>query len=124
MDRDMIRRASDFSLIDFTDLTPLNQEEIDLFWPFEGSELERKIALRLATRTAEEALAAITAKWSGTHAPCHKCGKKKALCRCLVTCPTCWVRHYKDTAHECDPDKIAEIASDPFGSLFASIRQV
>lgn len=111
------------SLIDFTDLTPLTDKEIDLFWPYPGSELERKIALRLATRTAEEALKAIMAKWSGTNAPCHKCGlAKHGGCNCLTTCTKCWVRHYKDNPHTCDPMAVEVIS--PFDGLLGSIGKV
>lgn len=103
------------SLVDFTDLTPLDQAEIDLFWPYPGSELERKIALRLATRTAEEAIKAITAKWSGTNAPCHKCGlPKNGGCNCLISCARCWIRYYRDKTHVCDEARVEEIAKNPW----------
>lgn len=120
---DGITRVNQTSLIYFTDLSPLNQKEIDYFWEYPGSELERKIALRLATRTAEEALRALTAKWSGTNAPCHKCGLPKVKCDCLVSCKRCWVRHYKDSQHTCDEETVEAIASDPWGNLFSQIRQ-
>ena len=94
------------SVFDFTDLTPLCQDEIDKYWPFEGSALERAIALRLATRTALETLKAISAKWSGSNGPCHKCGKNKHNgCSCLVYCDKCWAKYYKDTPHTCDTSK-------------------
>jgi hypothetical protein len=71
------------SLFYFTDLSPWNQNEIDKFWPFEGSHLERAIALRLATRSAEEAVMAAMAWEAGKKRPCYRCGQRMHLCTCF-----------------------------------------
>lgn len=103
--RSLSAKYNSLSLIDFTDLTPLDQKEIDLFWPYEGSELERQIALRLATRTAEEAYKAVMARLN--KAGCHKCGKAYHECDCVRNCPACWNRYYKQKGHQCDPADVS-----------------
>lgn len=77
-------RANSASEIYFTDLSPLDLIEIKRFWPFPGSELERAIALRLATRTAQETVMAAMAWDAGKRRPCYKCGKRLHLCMCGV----------------------------------------
>lgn len=77
------------SQIYFTDLSPLTQEEVDLFWEYPGSALERAIALRLATRSAEEAVMAAMAWDASKRKPCHLCGERLHLCKCITYCSWC-----------------------------------
>lgn len=90
------------SLIYFTDLTPLTQEEIDFFWEYDGSPLERAIALRLATRSAEEAVMAAMAWDASKRKPCHKCGERLHLCKCISYCSLCGKGKSNTKIHDCD----------------------
>jgi hypothetical protein len=95
------RQADESSVFYFTDLSPIDQEEIDLFWPYEGSELDRAIALRLATRSAEDAVKAAMAWDASKRKPCHMCGERLHMCKCVTYCLLCGLGKIDGKPHTC-----------------------